>query len=288
MDFSYMKHLLFFPDDRIEYTSCGKFVCKEGGATHPRRTLDSFVLLLGSSGGYRISEGGTEYDLTAGKFLLLFPGDEHFGTTACAPGLSHYWCHFRLPTDARHKILEAPQGGEARSLLLPTYGEAPSTERARMLFHQLIDTARRGGPCCDSLCNMTLMLLLSELASPMSKGNATAHNAATAAKVAEWIRLYITDIGSAKDVAAHFGYNCEYLTTALRLATGKPLTEHIRDARIAEAKNLLLCSDLSVKEIAYRCGFSDEKYFLKVFRGAADMTPGQYRNAFVHMHYNKR
>ena len=281
-----MKHLLFFPDDKIEYATSGKFVCKDGGAVHPHRMLDSFVLLLGSSGGYCISEGGTEYELTAGKFLLLFPGNEHFGTTACAPGLSHYWCHFRLPDGARHRITEVATS-DACGLVLPTYGEASSPERARMLFHQLIDTARRGGPCCDTLCSMTLMLLLSELASASSTNSETAHSTATAVKVADWIRLYVGEINSARDVAEHFGYNCEYLTTALRRATGKTLTEHIRDARMEQAKNLLLCSDLSVKEIAYRCGFSDEKYFLKVFRAAEDMTPGQYRNAFIHMHYNK-
>lgn len=282
-----MKHLLFFPDDKIEHISCGKFVCKEGGAVHPRRVLDSFVLLLGSSGCYHISENDTEYALTAGKFLLLFPGHEHYGTRPCEPGLSHYWCHFHLPAESRHRILESAGLDGSRSVILPTFGNAASFERARMLFHQLLDTARRDIPCRDSLCNMTLMLLLSELAGPLEQGDNTAHAVTTAAKVADWIRLYIGEIRSAKDVAEHFGYNCEYLTTALRRASGKTLTEHIRDARMEEAKNLLLCSDLSVKEIAYRCGFSDEKYFLKVFRTAADMTPSQYRNAFVRMHYNK-
>ena len=279
-----MNHLLFSQDQIACYETSGKFVCKEGGTFHPHRILDSFVLLLGSSGEYTISEGGQEYCLVPGSFLLLFPGNEHFGTTPATPGLSHYWCHFRLPS---YEASATPRSLRSNGLQLPTFGHAAAPERVRMLFHQLIDYARREGAYRDRTCDLALTLLLTELAGNVSIPSLTSHSAAMAARVSEWICLYIGEIASARDVAEHFGYNCEYLTTALRHVTGKTLSEHIREARIEEAKNLLLCSNLTVKEIAYRCGFSDEKYFQRVFRALTDTTPGLYRNTFVHMHYNK-
>ncbi|MBR3630068.1 MAG: helix-turn-helix domain-containing protein [Oscillospiraceae bacterium] len=49
--------------------------------------------------------------------------------------------------------------------------------------------------------------------------------------------------------------------------------------RISLAKHLLLTTSLSLQNIAYRCGYEDDKYFLRQFRKLTGMTPNQYRNA---------
>ena len=43
------------------------------------------------------------------------------------------------------------------------------------------------------------------------------------------------------------------------------------------AKDLLSEGTVSIKEVAYSCGFSDEKYFTRVFRKTMGMTPTEYR-----------
>ncbi len=267
-----MEHLLLFPQDGIEYISGGKLLCRTGDVVDTQSATDSYVLLLGCEGRCRIAANGTEQELGAGGFLLL----SSTRATVCEGALTHYRCRFRLPSGSRHR------GGAAKrtedGLLLPFGGQASSPERAVHLFEHLLDVAHRNAPCRDILCGMALMLLLCELTATDTE-EATAHTAATAARVTDWIRTHVEEIGSAKDVAAKLDYNCEYLTTLLRKATGKTLTEQIRLARMEKAKDLLLCTALSVKEIAHRCGFFDEKYFLKVFRSATGTTPVQYRNA---------
>ncbi|MBQ8342227.1 MAG: helix-turn-helix transcriptional regulator [Clostridia bacterium] len=213
----------------------------------PHSVSDGFLLLLNESGSYRV------WDKEISKETEL----------------PFYWCHFAFPQGTRHRILEKPDR-EFNALVLPACGNVSCPERAKLLLQQLNEIAMRQFPCRESLCNMALMLLLAELAVTPTDGN-------TADKVADWICHHIAEIGSAKDVAKYFGYNCEYLTTALRRATGKTLTDHIRDARIEQAKKLLRYSELSIKEIAHRCGFSDEKYFSKVFRVVTATTPGKYR-----------
>ena len=49
--------------------------------------------------------------------------------------------------------------------------------------------------------------------------------------------------------------------------------------RISLAKHLLLTTSLSLQNIAYRCGYEDDKYFLRQFRKLTGMTPNQYRKA---------
>ena len=49
--------------------------------------------------------------------------------------------------------------------------------------------------------------------------------------------------------------------------------------RLEKAIRLLKDTNMSIKEIAYDCGFDESNYFIRVFRQMYDMTPQQYRNA---------
>ena len=47
--------------------------------------------------------------------------------------------------------------------------------------------------------------------------------------------------------------------------------------RLGRARALLGETSLTVKEVAYRCGFESEHYFSRLFRRKAGLTPGQWR-----------
>lgn len=49
--------------------------------------------------------------------------------------------------------------------------------------------------------------------------------------------------------------------------------------RMEKAVRLLKDTNMSIKEIAYDCGFDESNYFIRVFRQMYDMTPQQYRNS---------
>ena len=69
-------------------------------------------------------------------------------------------------------------------------------------------------------------------------------------------------------------------TTFRRLfkeATGKTVTEFIRQVRLTTAARLLLVSNDPVNCIAHDVGFEDANHFTRVFRQAFGMTPNQYR-----------
>ena len=48
--------------------------------------------------------------------------------------------------------------------------------------------------------------------------------------------------------------------------------------RVDRATRLLISTDLTISQIAQRCGFCDEAYFHKVFCKTVGMTPSAYRN----------
>ena len=55
--------------------------------------------------------------------------------------------------------------------------------------------------------------------------------------------------------------------------------DFLQEARIKHACSLLKQTDLSVKEIAYSCGFSNPHYFATSFKATTGLTPSEYRDA---------
>ncbi len=68
-----------------------------------------------------------------------------------------------------------------------------------------------------------------------------------------------------------------HFSRALRRTVGRTFTELLTDMRIDSAREMLALTDLSVGDIAFRCGFNDQSYFTKVFQKIAGCTPVQYR-----------
>jgi AraC-like DNA-binding protein/mannose-6-phosphate isomerase-like protein (cupin superfamily) len=69
-----------------------------------------------------------------------------------------------------------------------------------------------------------------------------------------------------------------YLNECVKNATGYPVSYHIQQRIILEAKRLLYHSDKSVKEISSELGYDDYPYFSKLFTKATGTTPLTFRN----------
>lgn len=52
-------------------------------------------------------------------------------------------------------------------------------------------------------------------------------------------------------------------------------------SKVAQAKYLLLTTALSIPAIAYKCGYEDDKYFLRQFRQLTGMTPHVYKSGIL-------
>jgi len=71
-----------------------------------------------------------------------------------------------------------------------------------------------------------------------------------------------------------------YLSDMLRNLTGKGTLQHIQDALIEKAKELLSTTELSVSQIAYHFGFEYPQSFNKLFKKKLNLTPLEYRQSF--------
>jgi AraC family transcriptional regulator, transcriptional activator of pobA len=72
-----------------------------------------------------------------------------------------------------------------------------------------------------------------------------------------------------------------YLNEAVKEITGFTATYWLMNEVIVEAKRLLAYSRLSVKEIANDLGYDDHTYFSKLFKKFSQVTPTDFRSAYL-------
>lgn len=107
-----------------------------------------------------------------------------------------------------------------------------------------------------------------------------------AEKAAAWIEANKNTPLTESAVAAYFGYNPDYLNRLFKASFSKTVKQYICDKRLEYIKELMLCCELPLKEIAIKSGFSDYKYFLKFFKYHEKITPTEFYGQYAKMHIN--
>ncbi len=284
-----MFYICFDPSASIPFLSAGRFVSHHPHP-HPKRRLESAVLLLGYSGKCAIAQDDREYTLERGTFMLLFPDTLHYGTRPTTNDQSHFWCHFLLPEG--FVIREADSAEELNRdglLVLPEFSRIRSSEKLFVLFSQMIDEAEARRREAAVICEHYIKILLLSLADQCRESTMQpAAGSSVTEKVKEWVRLHACEGIRVCDAASAFTYNPDYLSRLIKADTGMTLCAYINAVRLEMAKNLLLNSNLYVSQIAYHVGFADEKYFMKLFLKAENVTPSQYRKSCRKIHINNK
>lgn len=78
-------------------------------------------------------------------------------------------------------------------------------------------------------------------------------------------------------LASQVYLSTNYLSSRFKAETGKTINQYITGLRLEQAKVLLKESARNVAEIAAAVGYSDERYFSKLFARETGMTPTQFR-----------
>lgn len=69
------------------------------------------------------------------------------------------------------------------------------------------------------------------------------------------------------------GCTPDHLSAVFKKTTGEALLTHMERLRMDRAQRLLADGELSVKEVAWACGFASAGYFIKVFKRHQGLTP---------------
>ncbi len=92
-------------------------------------------------------------------------------------------------------------------------------------------------------------------------------------------RLTDSDL-SVEDIASELALSRVQLYRKVKAVTGCTPVDLLRKSRLTKARQLLVESDLTVSEIAYRVGFTSPSYFTKCFKDEYGTVPGEARAQF--------
>ncbi|HON14779.1 MAG TPA: response regulator [Treponema sp.] len=92
-----------------------------------------------------------------------------------------------------------------------------------------------------------------------------------------FVAKHFTEPISMATVANHCSVNYTYFSEKFKQVVGVNFNDHVKQLRLEEAKRLLQQGCYKVYEVASRSGFGDVKYFMKAFKEATGLSPGEYQ-----------
>lgn len=253
--------------DGVQFVHMGKFISR-GAWKHPDRMIDTTELIFVLQGEVYLTQGETEYHLTAGQVLRLDPGIRHYGTRE-TENVSFYWLHLTQQAQA-----------------VPTKCFFPTNaEQSQLLFRQLLHYSNTEEFPKEGL-HCLLRVLLMELNTSQAQRPQAGY--ALYAAVRAWIKSNADLPLQVCDVAEHFRYNEDYLNRVFRRFYPKGLKAWMDEAKLQHIRSELLTNDLSLQALSEKYGFENYKYFLKYFKYHEGITPTAYRRMYANTHINHK
>lgn len=92
-----------------------------------------------------------------------------------------------------------------------------------------------------------------------------------------YIREHYQEGITQEEVSRELEITPEYLSTLFNREMGINFSTFLKQFRMSHAKRLLKGTDMKIYEIAKAAGYSDPKYFQRVFKEEIGVSPGEYR-----------
>ena len=95
--------------------------------------------------------------------------------------------------------------------------------------------------------------------------------------ILEYIEQNLTKRITLTDLAGKFYYNPVYLGKLFNTTYGVSFKHYVLQKRLDLAASMLIDSDSTVESVAAAAGFSDKKFFYRLFEEKFGCTPLKYR-----------
>lgn len=127
--------------------------------------------------------------------------------------------------------------------------------------------------CCEALCRETRRILQG------IRGTGT-HLSYLSREALCYIHAHYNEPISLKDIAEAIHVGSSYLSRVFRQETGNCIVQYINALRMERARELLVCTDDKVKDIAADIGIPNVKYMLRLFKEHTGLSPQEYRTQY--------
>ena len=207
----------------------------------------------------------------AGTMMLLFPGEWHNYAPNKETGWKEYWIGFR----GRYIDERVVNGFFSPERPLVLIGNDIQVEE---LYLEVLREAQFEKSGFQLLISSIVLHLLGTI---VFRQNMTRYESSDIAdKIEESKQLMRKYIGVEKGpeaIASELGLGYSWFRRVFRQYVGTSPAQYQNQLRYLHARDLLQCSDLSIKEIAYDLGFSSINQFSTFFSKNAGVSPREFR-----------
>lgn len=153
------------------------------------------------------------------------------------------------------------------------------------VLHRLRATWERHDPAdrhlADALLRLALALVNRDKGTAATAARAAADRREQIRPVLAYVDGHCRESITLDDVAELVHVSPSRVRHVFKDVTGVSFKEYVTQVRVAEAKRLLLSTDLSVAEIARAVSYTNLHQFYKVFYRSCAMSPGEYRRYYT-------
>jgi len=239
----------------------------------------AFCMMVSASPGTSVRcgyEAGPTHSCVPGHILFLVPGQTIVGHSGTG-SVRSIMCSFG--TDYAEAVL-GPLDDLSQEQLLFALNFKNSLITSILL--RLTKEAMHPSPISEAIVDSFGHAILIECASWLLTENSTTDlrgklNLRHFAIIEEYLNGLTGKSPSVADLAKACGFSERYFLKLFREQTNCSVAQYIKSFQMSKAKTYLLDTDLPLKEIAYRLGYSSPAYFSSAFRAATGSTPGQMR-----------
>lgn len=249
------------------YLRCvGRFVCDDTYAVN-RQKYNSYLILHVCRGNGYVYVGGKRIDIAEGHFVILNCYQPHrYGTDS---GWDILWLHFMGSQSHAYYDLIAQN---KNTVILP---QEPYAIRRNM--DKIFEMYHQGKGANEPNISLYLTALLTAFVIDTGRDKKHSAHTGTIEEILTFITENITSTLSIDQLAKKASLSPYYFIRVFKKETGYTPYEYLLIARVNAAKFYLNTTSLSVKEVAYRCGFTSECSFCTTFKKQTGKTPLGYR-----------
>lgn len=225
------------------------------------RVRDDYLLLYCARGRGILQVADAVHPIEGGMLFGLLPGIPHAYWSDVEEGWDIHYAHY---AGSLAETLTRQCGFGARRPVLLVKQE----EGLLSCYRRLCSVLERKSPRCDPDATTAMFALLMETRQ-LSAGTGAGQ---------DWFRRAV-DSGAEDldDMAAAAGMSRFHFCRAFREAAGVPPWRYVLERRLTRAKEMLVGTGLSVKEIAAELGFRDANYFSRLFAREAGISARAFR-----------
>ena len=145
------------------------------------------------------------------------------------------------------------------------------------IAHRLTEEYQEQKPGYIAYIRCLLVEMLIQTMREIGKSDRPGFQSDTVQQISAYVRSHYSEKITLSDLARQCSYSLPHLSKKFQQEMGIGFSDYLQRIRLEQSCRMLECTDKSVGEIAALCGYTDIKFFNRIFRESLKMSPREFK-----------